>query len=144
MKIILHSTIQRYEGEYVSLSAFMLSPSPRIGDKEEVHLAGAGSFKGGVSDFLLSYTENETEQKVSLLYKDGVLRFSHGKTVADFVPGKLTAFSHEMGYGVIEQTVYTESVTVKEREGKYLVSLVYLAHFSGMVQKNKMMWKIET
>lgn len=141
MNIKFHSSILRYKGSYASLSAFLLCPLPEETDKEEVRSSSVGRFEGDASSFTLSYQE-EDGVKASLSYHDGVLCFSRGATEAVFEKGKTTSFSHFAGYGTLLHTAYTLRLDVAEREGKYLLTLSYLAHISGMVQKNTMMWKI--
>ncbi len=141
MDLKFHSSIVRYEGTYSSLSAFMLSPSPRESDKEDMMSSLQGSFTGDATAFTLSYRE-ENGTSALLEYREGTLRFCRGGTEAVFIKGKTTSFSHFAGYGSLLHTVYTTRIDVSERQGKYLLTLSYMAHISGMVQKNTMMWKI--
>ncbi len=141
MKIKFHSSILRYEGNYPSLSAFMMSASPQESDKEDMMSSPEGKFEGDENAFTLSYRE-EDGMSASLTYRAGELHFRRGATEACFIKGKSTSFSHFAGYGSLLHTVYTLRLEVIKRDDKYLVALSYLAHISGMVQKNTMMWKI--
>ena len=141
MKVHYTSTITRYEGKYPSLSAFLMSPSPKESDSENVLFHADGVFKGDKSAFTLSYQEEDATPS-RLVFSGDTLVFVRGKTEARFEKSKTTAFAYVSAIGALAATAYTVRLDVLEMAGKLLLTVEYFMHISDMVQKNTMRWKL--
>lgn len=141
MKLQHTSTITRYGGEYPSLSAFLMRPTPEVTDSESFLTRAEGSFLGDKNAFSATYKEEEGES-ATLTLSGNTVRFTRGKTQAIFTRGATTAFSYVSAIGALPATVYTEGLDVKEKDGKLLLTVSYFMHVSDMVQKTTMRWKL--
>lgn len=140
MKITYHSSITRFEGSYPSLSAFLLTPLPQEADKESMQLCAEGAVSFQADGCTASYRE-EDGTAVRLSLQNGTFTFVRGATRAVFPQTGMTSFSHQTGYGALTVDAYTLRLDLQEKNGSYLLTLSYLAHIGGMVQKNTMKWK---
>ena len=140
MKIQYTSSIVRYGGDFPTLSAFLMCPSPKEADRESFTARAEGTFSGNKNAFSLSYKEDGCF--ASLTFSGTELCFKRGATASQFKLGSLTSFSHMTDMGALPITAYTTRLDVLEREGMLLLTLSAYMHISGMVQKTTMKWKI--
>ena len=141
MKIQYTSSIVRYAGDFPTLSAFLMCPSPKESDSESFLARAEGTLTGDKSAFSLSYKE-EDGSAANLSYNGEELLFKRGATASHFKSGSVTAFSHMTDMGALPMSAYTTRLDVLEREGMLLLTLSAYMHVSGMVQKTTMKWKI--
>ena len=138
MKILVRhsSKIERYEGEFSSLSAFFLSAHSSVSDTERLEEMGRGEM-AVMCPFTVSYRTEEGRPS-TLSLADDCLSFRRGLSEMTFEKGSVTSFVYRTGYGEIETEVFTDALSLKEKDGKWLLSLSYYALMGGMVQKNSM------
>ena len=130
----------RYGGDFPTLSAFLMCPSPKEADRESFTAHAEGMFSGSKNEFSLSYKEDGCS--ASLTFSGAELCFKRGATVSRFALGSVTSFSHMTDMGALSIAAYTTRLDVLEREGMLLLTLSAYMHISGMVQKTTMKWKI--
>lgn len=142
MRITYHSSITRYAGEYPSLSAFLLSPAPSESDSESFSFSTEGRLVGKEEAFTLSYREQDGTAVTLVLREDGALLLRRGTTEASFSVKAVSSFLHKAELLELSITAYTVEISCKRRGESRLVTLVYYSHFSNIVQKNTMRWKL--
>lgn len=142
IKVLQRSVITRYAGSFSSLSALRLCPTPRIEDTEGSEAVGYGESCFGENAFSFTYVEEETKISVAVKKTGDTLTVTRGGAQLCFCLGESTAFSYRTAYGEMPMQVYTETLTLREREGATLVTLVYSAVLGDMAQKNEMRFKI--
>ena len=141
MKIQYSSSIVRYEGDFPSLSAFLMCPAPKENDSESFIARAEGEMSGDKTALSLNYKE-EDGTAASLSYDGEELIFRRGATASRFLRAKTSSFSHMTDLGAMPISAYTLRLDVMEREGMLLLTLSAYMHVSGMVQKTTMKWKI--
>ena len=144
MKItVLHrSDITRYAGDFASLSAFRLHPSPVIADREENEQSGGGEMQRKGDSISFFYVEQESHITVRVTVAKDEMTVTRGGAGLSFRTGTATTFSYRAAYGELPMEVYTEQISLREREGAMLLTLVYYAVLGDMAQKNEMRFKI--
>ena len=140
MEIQYSSSIVRYEGDFSSLSAFLMCPTPKESDRESFLCRAEGDFKGDKDSFTLCYKEEDTSATLS--YNGKELIFKRGGTASRFTEGSVTSFAHVTDIGALPIDAYTLRLDLKEREGKLLLTLSAYMYISGMIQKTTMKWKL--
>ena len=128
------SLIERYEERYGSLSAFLLRAAPLPADSERVEEEGRGELLS-LSPFSLSYRTDEG-RPVSLLWEGDGLTVKRGFSEMCFKKGGSTAFTYRTEYGALEIKAFTDGITLKEKDGSYLLTLSYYSLIGDMMQKN--------
>ncbi len=134
------SLIERYEEAYGSFSAFMLRAAPLPADSERVEEEGTGELLS-LSPFSISYRTAEG-RPVSLCLDGARLTIKRGFSEMVFEKGANTAFSYRTEYGTLEIKAFTDGITLKEKEGTFLLRLVYYALLGDMMQKNTLRFLI--
>lgn len=142
IKVLQRSFITRYAGSFSSLSALRLCPTPRVEDTEGSEAVGCGESRFGENTLSFTYVEEETKISVTLKKAGDTLTVTRGGAQLRFCLGESTAFSYRTAYGEMPMEVYTEKLTLQEREGATLLTLIYSAVLGGMAQKNEMRFKI--
>lgn len=130
------SKIERYEGTFPSLSAFFLSQHPLVADTERLEEGGRGE-TADTSFFSVSYRTAEGHPSFLSLVGD-TLSFRRGLSEMCFEKGKFTSFTYRTGYGELETEAFTDALSLKEKDGRWLLSLAYYARMGSMVQRNTM------
>ncbi len=144
-EVLQRSLILRYLGEYGSLSAFRLSASPTVADRETSDLRGVGEVAFGEDgDLTLSYREEESGIRVALEKTGDRLTVTRGGAALCFVLGSATAFSYRTAYGELPTEALTEQLSLQKKGKTALLTLVYTAVLGGMAQKNELRFKITT
>ena len=143
-KVLQRSRITRYDGNFSSLSAFLLCPSPVSTDTETEETCGAGTLLLEADGMTLTYREEESGVTVTVEQRSNSLTVTRSGAVLTFQVGARTLFDYRTAYGILSTEAYTESVTLKEKGNTRLITLVYTAVFGGMAQKNEMRFKITT
>ena len=134
------SLIERYEGTYPTLSAFMLRATPLPADSERVEEEGRGELLSA-SPLSLSY-RTEEGRPVSLFYEGERLTVKRGLSEMIFQKGETTVFPYRTEYGTLEIKACTDGITLKEKEGAFLLTLSYYALLGDMMQKNTLRFLI--
>ncbi len=142
IKVLQRSTITRYAGRFSSLSALRLCPAPRVEDRERGEQEGHGELRFGENGLSFTYTEEGTGIAVTVQKAGDALTVTRGGALLSFRLGAQTAFSYRTAYGEVPMEVYTEQLTLREREDATLLTLVYSAVLGDMAQKNEMRFKI--
>ena len=91
----------------------------------------------GASFFSVSYRTAEGHPSHLSLVGD-TLSLRRGLSEMRFEKGTVTAFTYRTGYGEIETEAFTDELSLKEKDGRWLLSLSYYARMGGMVQRNTM------
>lgn len=140
--VLQRSHIVRYEGAFGTLSAFRLTPAPRISDNETTEARGAGELTLAENgDLSLSYREEEGV-RVSVKREGSALTVMRGGATLSFVLGEVTRFTYRTAYGELPTEAFCEEITVKAQGKALLLTLTYLAVLGGMAQKNTVRFKI--
>ena len=130
------SQIERYEGDFSSLSAFLLAAKPQVADVERMEEQGVGELLTS-APFEATYRTEEGHPS-SLSLTENVLLFRRGFSEMSFEKGGVTRFTYRTGYGELDTEVFTDLLSLTEREGKWLLSLAYYARMGDVVQRNTM------
>ncbi|MBO7170067.1 MAG: DUF1934 domain-containing protein [Clostridia bacterium] len=130
------SQIERYEGGFSALSTFLLSAKPQVADVERLEEQGTGELTA-TSPFEVAYRTEEGHPS-SICLTENTLFFRRGLSEMRFEKGNVTHFAYRTGYGEWDTEVFTDALSLTEREGKWLLSLSYYARMGDVVQKNTM------
>lgn len=142
-EILQRSLISRYEGEYPSFSAFLLTPAPSLADRESTDARGVGEVSFGKGeDLSFSYRETESGIAVAVKKEGKTLHITRGGGVLRFVYGERTEFIYRTSYGALPTEAYCEEISLQKKGHLLLLTLVYTAVFGGMAQKNEMRFKV--
>lgn len=141
-RVLQRSRITRYDGNFSSLSVFLLSSAPKVTDTETADACGEGTFSFAEHSFSFRYKEEESGITVAVEKTGNSITVNRGGATLLFRMGEVTAFDYRTAYGVLRMEAYTEEVTLKEKGNTYLLTLVYIAAFGGMAQKNEIRFKI--
>ncbi|MBE6656154.1 MAG: DUF1934 domain-containing protein [Ruminococcaceae bacterium] len=141
-KVLQRSKITRYDGSFPSLSAFLLCPQPTALDEETADVRGEGAFTVTGEDVSLFYKEAESGFSVIVAKMGDAVTVTRGGSVLVFRCGARTAFDYRTAYGILPTEAYTEDVTLQRKGSTYLFTLIYIAVFGGMAQKNELRFKI--
>lgn len=136
IKIKHTSRIERYDSRFPSLSAFLLSADAVATDEERLEENGVGEVTASLP--FRVYYRTEEGRPCAVTYEKGYLAVKRGFSEMRFEKGRTTSFLYQTGYGEIETEVYTDALSLTEKEGKWLLSITYYARMGDMVQKNSM------
>ena len=114
----------------------MLSVKPLASDTERLEETGRGEITE-MGPFSVAYRTEEGHPS-SLSLTENLLSLRRGLSEMRFEKGGITRFTYRTGYGEIETEVFTDALSLKEKDGKWLLSLSYYARMGGMVQRNTM------
>ena len=136
IKVKHTSQIERYAEGFSCLSSFLLSARPQASDTERLEETGKGEMMG-VSPLSVTY-RTEEGYPCALSLADGCLSVRRGLTEMRFEKGRTTSFLYRTGYGEIETEVFTDALSLTERDGRWLLALSYYARMGDVIQKNTM------
>lgn len=119
-----------------------MTPLPTPSDVEMADVRGDGHLTSENHTFSFSYREEESGVAVQVENKENGLTVTRGGAVLAFRLGECTAFPYRTAYGTLPMEAYTEEISLQERGSTRLLTLVYIAVFGGMAQKNEMRFKI--
>ncbi len=132
MKIILESPINKY---YVQTLGMIFFPGEHFGKDDP-------SDESETPSLYVKSTEEENGIRVSVEKKGDAVTVTRGGSTLAFRRGARTAFDYRTAYGILPTEAYTEDITWQEKGSTRLLTLVYVAVFGGMAQKNEMRFKI--
>ncbi len=111
-------------------------------DTETAELRGEGELSFDGERLSLSYREEESGARVTLLKEGDRLLITRDGAPLTFLLGGATSFNYRAAYGSLPTEAYTDTLSVQKQGKTLLLTVCYTAVFGGMAQKNEMRFKI--